>query len=227
MGRLSAFRSHFAAVLAVVAVGFGATGARAQDLGIGPNAGACARQVALTEQATGIPRHLLTAIALVESGRPDVQAGETIAWPWTINAEGEGMFFPTKAAAIAAVQRLQARGTRSIDVGCMQVNLLHHPDAFASLEEAFDPAANVAYAARFLKDLREEQRCWPQAAAHYHSATPDFGGPYRLKVYGLWAQVRHQAAEEKRQEVIAAYLKRQAARLADQSARLRQQDDPS
>ena len=31
-------------------------------------------------------------------------------WPWTINAEGVGSFYETKAAAIAAVRDLQARG---------------------------------------------------------------------------------------------------------------------
>ena len=41
----------------------------------------------------------------------------------------------------------RAQGARSIDVGCMQVNLLHHADAFASLEQAFDPVANARYAA--------------------------------------------------------------------------------
>ena len=44
---------------------------------------------------------------------------------------------------------------RSIDIGCAQVNLMHHPDAFASLEQAFDPMANADYAARFLKQLHD------------------------------------------------------------------------
>jgi len=60
-------------------------------------------------------------------------------WPWTINAEGQGPYFATRAEAISAVQRLQEQGVRSIDVGCMQVNLLHHPQAFATMEQAFDP----------------------------------------------------------------------------------------
>jgi hypothetical protein len=227
MARTLSFRSRCAAAVVAVAMGFAVTAVRAQEIAIGPQSGPCAREVTQTERAEGIPRHLLAAISLAESGRSDERAGETIAWPWTINAEGQGIFFATKAAAIAAVRRLQARGIRSIDVGCMQVNLLHHPEAFASLDEAFDPATNVAYAARFLKALRDEQRSWPQAVAHYHSATPDFGVPYRSKVYSLWAKVRHQAAEDKRREVIEAYLKREAARLAADAARLRPRDDPS
>src|SRR3546814_15246449 len=73
-------------------------------------------------------------------------------------AEGRGRFLPSKAAAIEEVRRLQARGIRNIDVGCLQVNLHYHPDAFASLETAFDPEANAAYAADFLVRLREAAR---------------------------------------------------------------------
>ena len=79
-------------------------------------------------------------------------------WPWTVNAEGQGAFYDTKAEAVAAVRAMQARGVRSIDVGCGQINLMHHPDAFASLEQAFDPQANAAYAARFLKELSRADR---------------------------------------------------------------------
>ena len=90
-----------------------------------------------------MPDRLMQAIGLVESGRRDPKAAGVRPWPWTINAENVGSFYDTKEQAIAAVQALQARGVRSIDVGCMQVNLMHHADAFASLEEAFDPRANV------------------------------------------------------------------------------------
>ena len=38
------------------------------------------------------------------------------------------------------------RGVRLMDVGCMQVNLQMHPDAFPSLDAAFDPAAIRAHA---------------------------------------------------------------------------------
>ncbi len=83
-------------------------------------------------------------------------------WPWTIDADGVGQFFATKAQAVAAVAALQAQGVRSIDVGCMQVNLMHHPDAFASLDQAFDPAANSAFAVRFLNALYRRTESWPK-----------------------------------------------------------------
>src|ERR1700722_10873312 len=116
----------------------------------------CRPAIAAAEQASAIPPQLLAAIGRVESGRRDPASGVMAPWPWTINAEGQGSFFDTKAQVIAAVQALQARGVQSIDVGCMQVNMMHHPHAFANLDQAFDPTANAAYAARFLNDLHTQ-----------------------------------------------------------------------
>jgi soluble lytic murein transglycosylase-like protein len=148
----------------------------------------CRAAIQAAERAAGIPPQLLMAIGRVESGRRDPETGAHHPWPWTINAEGRGQFFPTKAAAIAEVRTLQARGVRSIDIGCMQVNLRHHPDAFTTLEDAFDPASNARYAARFLTELRAERGDWPAAAAAYHSRTPEFAGPYRARVMAAWAE---------------------------------------
>jgi len=148
----------------------------------------CRGAIQAAERAAGIPAHLLTAIARVESGRRDPDTGAFHPWPWTINAEGRGQFFASKAAAIAEVQALQARGLRSIDIGCMQVNLRHHPNAFASLDEAFDPVANATYAARFLTELQAARGGdWQRAAAAYHSQTPEFAEPYRARVMAAWA----------------------------------------
>ena len=150
----------------------------------------CAGQTARTERANGIPHRLLQAIALAESGRWNAERKATIAWPWTVTAEGQGLFFATKAEAIADVEHLRARGVRNIDVGCMQVNLHYHADAFDDLDEAFDPAHNVAYASAYLKRMYEHRRSWPEAAAAYHSTTPEFAGPYRKKVMRIWKTER-------------------------------------
>lgn len=145
----------------------------------------CRAAIATAERNFAIPAGLMAAIGVVESGRrgPD---GHIDPWPWSIDAEGSGQTFATRAQAVAAVQALQARGVRSIDVGCMQVNLLHHPDAFPTLDDAFDPAANAAYAARFLRTLHAQAGTWPDAAALYHSATPALAEDYRRKVMAAW-----------------------------------------
>ncbi|WP_333672645.1 lytic transglycosylase domain-containing protein [Elioraea tepidiphila] len=170
----------------------------------------CRPAIRAAERAHGIPVALLSALGRVESGRRDPDSGTFGPWPWTINAEGRGQFFPTKAEAIAEVRRLQARGVRSIDVGCMQVNLHHHPNAFASLDEAFDPAKNATYAARFLVELQQRSNNWLQAAAHYHSQTPEFADAYRRRVMAAWPEESRLAAQAHRESQIAAWHARPA-----------------
>jgi hypothetical protein len=146
----------------------------------------CAANVARAEASAGIPKGLLGAIAEVESGRWDKERRAAIAWPWTVTSGANGQFFASKAEAIAEVRRMKAQGIRNIDVGCMQINLHHHAEAFDSLDEAFDPATNAAYAARFLRSLFDSHQDWMTAASHYHSATPELGARYRAKVLAAW-----------------------------------------
>ncbi|HLO75694.1 MAG TPA: transglycosylase SLT domain-containing protein [Magnetospirillum sp.] len=152
-----------------------------------PTQALCASETAKAELAYGIPSQLLDAISLVESGRYDPESKATLAWPWTVMAEGEGRYFPTKAEAVAEVKRLKARGVKNIDVGCMQVNLMYHGQSFGSLEEAFEPATNVGYAARFLKGLYASTNHWPTAASYYHSQTPSLAANYREKLMKVWS----------------------------------------
>ena len=78
---------------------------------------------------------------------------------------------------------MRAKGVRSIDVGCMQISLLHHPDAFASLDQAFDPARTPPYGARFLSELHAKSQRMARAVEMYHSATPELGQDYGRLVY--------------------------------------------
>ncbi|MDR3534250.1 MAG: transglycosylase SLT domain-containing protein [Rhodopila sp.] len=146
----------------------------------------CETAVTTAEYVNRLPPRLLGAISLTETGRVDPATGRLRPWPWTINAEGAGQFFETRQEAIAAVKALQARGVRSIDVGCLQVNLMFHPDAFASLDDAFDPRANAPYAAGFLNSLYAAGRDWSRAIAAYHSETPALGDAYRVLVEARW-----------------------------------------
>src|ERR1700733_3141842 len=145
----------------------------------------CDTAIVNAERTIRLPARLLGAIGEVESGRPD-DKGIIRPWPWTINAEGRGQFFATKQDAIAAVRALQASGVRSIDVGCMQVNLMYHPNAFASLDNAFDPRDNANYAARFLNALNAGSNDWTAAIAAYHSETRELGDAYRVLVMARW-----------------------------------------
>ena len=103
----------------------------------------CAEQAAARERAERIPPGLVHALALAESGRWSASDKSTRPWPWTVTSGRDSFYLPSKDAAIAKVEALQASGRTNIDVGCMQINLHYHPDAFANLDEAFDPDTNV------------------------------------------------------------------------------------
>jgi soluble lytic murein transglycosylase-like protein len=96
------------------------------------------------------------------------------AWPWTVNVEGKGFYFNSKKEAVFFVRKQLQEGKTSIDVGCMQINLKHHPEAFVKLEQAFNPRHNIGYAASFLVKKFAELGSWGKAIAHYHSANPTF-----------------------------------------------------
>ncbi len=146
----------------------------------------CIQETARVERTTGIPKALLGAISLAETGRwaPDRQ--ESFAWPWTVMAEGRGRYFDTKAEAVAEVYALLDQGLTNIDVGCMQINLHYHGGAFADIEQAMDPTANIAYAGRYLSNLYGAAKSWTTAAGYYHSMTPDRSNAYRERVLALW-----------------------------------------
>ena len=152
----------------------------------GLEAGTCDQAGARAEADLNLPPGLLRAIGRVESGRRDPATGVFAPWPWAINAAGQGRFFANAASAAAAVRTLQAAGTASIDVGCFQVNLFHHPLAFRQVEDGFDPATNAAYAGAFLQSLRQRLGSWEAAVAAYHSATAERGEAYRARVFAAW-----------------------------------------
>lgn len=175
----------WAGLMAALGGAVGGNAALAAPLGMA-NEALCAAETGRQERSWGIPAQLLHSISIIESGRWDSARKASIAWPWTVMAEGSGRYFQTKAEAVAEVKRLKAKGVRNIDVGCMQINLYYHPQAFDDLEEALDPAANVAYAARFLKGLHGATNHWVTAASYYHSQTPHLAAAYRERLMKVW-----------------------------------------
>ncbi len=142
----------------------------------------CTDAVQVAERAHGLPPGLLLAIGRVESGRIDPATNHVTPWPWTVQAENKGRYFPTKALAVQWVQEALARGVTSIDIGCLQVNLFFHPTAFSGLEDAFDPRRNADYAARFLLELHAASRNWQDAVGAYHSQTRTLAIAYEGRV---------------------------------------------
>ncbi|RYE05787.1 MAG: lytic transglycosylase domain-containing protein [Rickettsiaceae bacterium] len=151
----------------------------------------CMKVFAQNEQTYAIPSDVLHSIAIKESGKLHGIYKVKIPWPWAVNVEGQSYYFNSKNEAIAFVKKQISNGKASIDIGCMQINLKHHIDAFASLEHAFDPSINVAYGAKFLRAKFDQLQCWHKAIAYYHSATSDIGHNYKKDVIKIIKNMHH------------------------------------
>jgi hypothetical protein len=149
----------------------------------------CLKHAAVLEAEMDLPQHILRAVSVTESGHWLPSLNKSVAWPWTINVEGKGYHFQTKTAAITAVSLFQKQGIESIDVGCMQINLKYHPDAFASLEDAFDPKHNITYAADFISKNKRRTGVWQKAIGVYHSRYTSRNHQYVRKVYANWEKI--------------------------------------
>ncbi|OYU19459.1 MAG: transglycosylase [Rhodobacteraceae bacterium PARR1] len=134
---------------------------------------------AAAEQAaaeSGVPLALMRAVTRVETGRNNAP------WPWTLNVDGQGYWFDSAEDAVAAAEKAVAQGTEQVDVGCFQLNLRWHGARFADLSDMIDPMANARHAARFLTELHVETGDWRDAAAAYHSRTPELGEAYLTRL---------------------------------------------
>ncbi len=123
----------------------------------------CEREIALAARRYDIPLAVFYAVGLNESGV------EGRLQPYAMNIDGRSLGSSSLAEAIARFHQAKARGAKMIDIGCMQINHHFHGDQFDSLEAMFDPALNIDYAARFLRDLKLRERTWTMAVARYNA----------------------------------------------------------
>ncbi len=140
----------------------------------------CDRAASHAATATGVPIDILLAISRVETGRR--HDGSLSPWPWTINADGKGAFYDSKAEAVAAAAAHLTDGTGTFDIGCFQLNIRWHGSAFSTFDAMFDPEKNASYAAGFLMSLYQETGNWADAVASYHSRSPDLAHAYLNQV---------------------------------------------
>ena len=123
----------------------------------------CERQMAQAAAKHGVPLGMLYAVGLTESGnRGSLQ-------PYAMNIQGKAYFGSSAADVVQRLAQAQREGVRLVDLGCMQINHHYHRAKFASLEAMIDPAQNVEYATRFLKELKEREGSWTLAVARYHA----------------------------------------------------------
>lgn len=146
------------------------------------------------ERKYELPEDYLHSIAMQESGKKHPKHDLRMVWPWTVNSEGKGYYFSSMQEAIKFTRQEIASGKTSIDVGCMQISLKHHPKAFSSLEQAFSPRENISYGAQFLRKKYEALGSWDKAIGHYHSANQERGVKYSAKVYKIASNMQQYKA---------------------------------
>lgn len=132
-------------------------------------ANACRAAIRAAEVRYDLPKDLLLAIGLLESGLN----------PFALNLAGESRL-PDNVAA-AELLLVDADGNQRIDVtiGCMQLHARWHRAAFGNRpERMLDAAANVDYAARYLRRLHGEEGTWRRAVGRYNAGSVG-GGAYQ------------------------------------------------
>ncbi|NJM35664.1 MAG: lytic transglycosylase domain-containing protein [Rhodomicrobium sp.] len=131
--------------------------------GAPPSAKLCEREMLRASKAHGVPLSMLYAVGLTETGR----AGSL--QPYALNIEGKAAYGIGLDEALRLFEEARRKGVKLIDLGCMQINHHFHKEHFASVREMFDPARNVDYAARFLKELYKREGTWTLAVARYNA----------------------------------------------------------
>jgi Transglycosylase SLT domain. len=121
-----------------------------------------------------IPRGLLQAVVMTESS----------GWPWALNIRGKDFYPDSLTDAVHLVQKHDSSPAPRVDVGCTQVHLRWHPDAFASIEEALQPLSNITYSMNMLSAFKERHGSWMKAVGFWHGGKPDRRRWYRCKVAG-------------------------------------------
>lgn len=124
---------------------------------------------------TQTPHDIMAAVALTETGRQGRH------WPWAINHDGRSLYFSTMAEAVNHAKGLIDQGKPRFDVGLMQVNWFWNGYRFSSIEQAFNPAANILVADAILQEHYQATSSWIEAVGRYHSKTPSLKHAYQRR----------------------------------------------
>lgn len=152
----------------------------------------CSETAAQIEATERLPELMLRAMAEAESARSHPWSHEVAPWPWTLGRAGMNYFYATKADAVAATRAALGKGERALRIGCMQIDLGERPRAFTSLEEAFEPGANIAAAVVALRSLRAQYGSWDQAIENLHARNEAGRTAYRARVFDIWTRAQAQ-----------------------------------
>lgn len=138
----------------------------------------------------GLPSAVLYAVALTESGQQLAATEEYRPWPWTLNVAGVGYHYPTRIKAWEALNHWLNQGTRSIDIGLMQINWRYHRERLGDPWQALDPYHNLRVGADILRACYRTERDWWASVGCYHApGNPENADRYRRRVQSRWQRI--------------------------------------
>lgn len=138
-------------------------------------------------RAQGVPPNILYALSLTESGRTISRNRNVFRpWPWTLNVEKKGYYYPTRCAAWQALTGFLEQG-KVVDIGLAQVNWKWHKKRLVNPWQALEPYFNLRVGAQILREHYDASGDWWTAIGHYHApaATPEARAraqQYRVRV---------------------------------------------
>lgn len=142
-----------------------------------------------------IPPPVFYALILQESKRTLKINGDivSLAWPWTINHQGNSYYFNSKPEVVLFAKSLLNKGDRSFDVGYGQINWRYHSKRFDSIESALEPEINLLESASILYEQYKRAECntWALAIGCYHRPAQrdidrKIANNYAESVIGIW-----------------------------------------
>lgn len=148
----------------------------------------CDDAARIASEQTGVPLSILRAITLAETGHTSAGTAGFVAWPWAVQADMRGHWFPDQQSAIAYANTLVGQGKSNIDIGCFQLNMHWHATAFQSVDDMFSPENNALYAATFLERLYQQTGDWRAAVGRYHSRDASRAESYVQRLETLFEQ---------------------------------------
>ena len=151
--------------------------------------GACEMAMMHAALHFDVSEPIMRAVGLTEAG-----TAEGRIHPWAANIDGRAVYYPDQESAARGVEAALRDGAHNVDVGCLQISMAWHGQAFGSIAEAFTPEVNVAYGAALLVALKREKGTWPLAIQFYHSSDPERQRAYLCQVLAHYAPANYRRA---------------------------------
>ncbi|MES2607395.1 MAG: transglycosylase SLT domain-containing protein [Pseudomonadota bacterium] len=133
----------------------------------------CSEIISQIETEYNIPKNLLAAVAMVESGQK----------PYAVHSCGRAFYFKSHADAVKYVTDQVQKG-ENLYLGTMQICFKSHRKELKSIEHALNPYNNIRFAGKLLKSLYKKHGTWFDAVKYYNASTRRVA--YTKRVMAIW-----------------------------------------